>query len=249
MPWKGYIFLQTCPKSYSYVGWRPSSILVLETTRHSLWPGLDLPYAKYKSLREIVWLEIHRRWHNLGGGSTKHRGKCGRGAAVWAEAFKRAFPHVFDTLSELESISYRTSATHFLSCSHLLPWEEKWGLCSEKEKRNLLPPLSLSERPTWAPSSSLAAYRHCNTHFILRGCLLVVGVRPGLCDGLWSLFCIVRPCLWDELNKGQDTGAGFRSFYLWFLVLEIRNWKRKYMDWVLEQNSFVIWGEEGLDLI
>lgn len=68
------------------------------------------------------------------------------------------------------------------------------------------------------------------------------GVMLRLCDGYGSLFYVVRPCLWDEFNKDWETGAGFCPFYLLFPLLRIRNWKMKYMDWVLEQKNFIICG-------
>lgn len=55
---------------------------------------------------------------------------------------------------------------------------------------------------------------------------------------------MVKPRLWDEFNKDWEAGGEFCPFYLLFLLLGIRNWKRKYIVWVLEQNNFLIgWGE------
>lgn len=180
-------------------------------------------------------LEIHHRWHNLGGVSTKlkHSRKCGRGAEVWAEAFKRAIPHVFDTLSEIESISYHTNATRF---SHVPI------LCSEK-KWNLLPPLSLLDSPSMGAIIPTYKFRNIAIFFFHLTWLWGgrVGVMLGLCGGLWSSFYVVKPHLWDEFNKDQEeAGAGFYPFYLLFTLLEIQNWKRKYIDWVSEHNNFVI---------
>ena len=57
---------------------------------------------------------------------------------------------------------------------------------------------------------------------------------------------MVRPHLWDKFKKDQEeAGAGFYPFYLLFPLLGIQNWKRKYIDWVLEQNNFVIGGGGG----
>lgn len=171
---------------------------------------------------------------------------------MWAEAFKRAIPHVFDTLpeieniSEIESISYHTNATRF---SHvpILCSERSEDIALKRRSEIYYPHFLFWVVPAWGSSSSLTSLETLQCFFFFFHLTWLWGGRVGvmlrLCDGLWSFFYVLKPHLWDEFNKGWEAGAGFYPFYLLFPLLGIRNWKRKYIDWVLEQNNIIIgWG-------